>query len=247
VTEEGSENHLSDVIRINRKSILTVETLEVEASLGLTLPQTKVVGVFGSITWDHDIVGQGQNLLPSAPDATSCGGPLGLAVEPDFVLDIVTWDLEWVEMLQPGIGGLELATVGGNQLLEDTVLVPEGVSPDRQLLRGRRVQVTCSQTAETTVSKSRITLFINEIFEVETELFDTVLVLIFQAEVEEGVVEGTTHQVLDTKVIRAFRLLASVGELSLVPVQLYGVSGRSSRCKSTGRTNMLSLADNAVA
>ena len=71
---------------------------------------------------NHDIVCWGQNLLSSTPDGTFVGGPLSLSVEPDFVLDIVTWDFEWVEMLQPGIGSLELAAIGSNQLLEDTVL-----------------------------------------------------------------------------------------------------------------------------
>ena len=58
------------------------------------------------------------------------GGPPSLSVEPDFVLDIVTWDFKWVGVLQLRIGYLEPTTVGGDQLLEDTVLVPEKVPPD---------------------------------------------------------------------------------------------------------------------
>ena len=63
---------------------------------------------------DHDTVGQSQNFLSSTPDGTTFGSPLRLSVEPDFVLDIVTGDLEWVEVLQPGIGCLELTPVGGD-------------------------------------------------------------------------------------------------------------------------------------
>ena len=199
------------------------------------------------ITGNHNIVSKGQNLLPSTPDGTSIGGPLRLSIEPNFVLDIVAWDLEWVEMFQPGIGSLELTTVGGNQLLEDTVLVPEGVSPDRQLLRGRRIQVTRSQTTETTVSESSVTLLIDEVLEVETEFVDTLTVVVLQAEVEESIVEGTAHQVLDAEVVRAFWLLASVSKLSLVPVQLRGVRSSSPRCKSSQRTSIVSLVANAAA
>lgn len=103
-----------------------------------------------------------------------------------------------------------MAAIGSNQLLEDTVLVSERVSPERQLLRGRGVQVTRSQTTEATVSEGRVTFFIDEVLEIETELIDTLVVLILQAEVEESIVEGTAHQVFDAEVVRAFWLLASV-------------------------------------
>ena len=123
-------------------------------------------------------------------------------------------------MLQPGIGSLELATIRSNQLLEDTVLVPEGVSPDRQLLGGGGIQVTRGQTAETTVSECCVAFLINEVLGVKPELIDTFAILVSQAEVEEDVVEGTTHEVLNVEIVRVFWLFASVGKLSIVPVQL---------------------------
>ena len=68
--------------------------------------------------------------------------------------------------------------------------------------------------------RGRTTFFIDEVLEIETEFLDTLVVLILQAEVEEGIVEGMAHQVFDVEVVRGFWLLASVGKLSLVPVQL---------------------------
>ena len=119
-----------------------------------------------------------------------------------------------------------MAAIGSNQLLEDTVLVSERVSPERQLLCGRGVQVTRSQTTEATVSEGRVTFFIDKVLEIETKLIDALVILFLQAEIEEGIVEGTAHQVFNAKVVRAFWLLASIGKLSLVPVQLWEVSSR---------------------
>ena len=44
------ETKISSVTSLERVKRLTVETLEIEPTLGLTLPQTKVVCVLGSVT-----------------------------------------------------------------------------------------------------------------------------------------------------------------------------------------------------
>ena len=87
------------------------------------------------------------------------------------------------------------------------------------------------------ISEGRVAFLFDEVFEVETELVDTFVVLVFQPEVEEGVIEGATHQVLDAEVIRAFWLFASVDELGFV--QLQRVSGHSRRCEPTHQHTVL--------
>ena len=131
--------------------------------------------------------------MASTPGGTVSGGSLRLSVEPDFVLDIVTWDLEWIEVHQTGVGCLKLTTFGGDQLLKVAVLVPKRVSPNGELLRGRRIQEARGKAAETTVSERAVAFLCEEVLEVETEFVDTFLVLIFQPEVEEGIIEGATQ------------------------------------------------------
>jgi len=44
---------------------LTIEALEIEATLGLTLPQTKVVCVFGSVAWSEQTIRHGNEAPPN--------------------------------------------------------------------------------------------------------------------------------------------------------------------------------------
>jgi len=60
----------------------------------------------------------------------------------------------------------KLRPVGTDELLEDTVMVPQSITPDGEFLRRRRVQVAGGETTKTSVAKTSIALLINEVFKV---------------------------------------------------------------------------------
>lgn len=80
------------------------------------------------------------------------------------------------------------------QLLEDPILVSQPVSPERELLGGRRIEVTRRKTTKTSVAQCGITLFVEKVFEVEPELVDAFIVLLFETQVQKGIVEGSSHE-----------------------------------------------------
>lgn len=45
-----------------------------------------------------------------------------------------TTHLPWVLIVQPWIGSFQLVTLGRNELLEDTILVPQSITPDGEFL-----------------------------------------------------------------------------------------------------------------
>ena len=101
-----------------------------------------------------------------------------------------------------------------------TVLVPQAIAPHRELLRRRGVEVARGEAAEPAVPKAGVALLVDEVFEVEAELADALVVLGLEAEVEERVVERAAHEELEREVVRALGRLARVVELRLVPVHL---------------------------
>ena len=60
----------------------------------------------------------------------------------------------------------KLRSISSDQLLEDTVVVTQAVSPERKLLRCGRVDVARCETAETTVAETSITFVLDQIFEI---------------------------------------------------------------------------------
>jgi hypothetical protein len=82
---------------------------------------------------------------------------------------------------------LELVSFSRDELLEDTVLVAQAVSPQRKLLeefcqlslslrslrtygRRARVEVACSQTSKATVTETSVTFLLENVFHAEAEL-----------------------------------------------------------------------------
>ena len=63
----------------------TVEAVQIEATLGLALPETQVVRVLGVIARNHGIVRDCQDLLTTTPEGLHTIQALGVAVEADLV------------------------------------------------------------------------------------------------------------------------------------------------------------------
>lgn len=65
---------------------------------------------------------------PLRPDDATFLALLNTAVEADRVDDITTLDLPWVSILEPVVRDLDLTTIL-DDLLEDTVVVPDAIAP----------------------------------------------------------------------------------------------------------------------
>lgn len=179
--------------------VAAIELLEVELSAGsLAGPQSQVVGRRSGIAGNGDIVSDSLDDLAAIPGSDGLAvviSPLGdMAVELNIDSDIVTRELPGVEV-EPVVWHLDLVSVD-DLLLEDTVAVPEAVTPGRVVEGSQTVEEAGSETAETTVSESSIVLLFDDILDSEAELGETSLGHVLLSDVEHGVVEGTAHEEL---------------------------------------------------
>ena len=79
-----------------------------------------------------------------------------------------------------------------DQLLENPVIVTQSVTPDGQVERGSRVEVTSGQTAQASVTQTGIPLLIQEVFKVETQFAHGLGDHVFHVQVEDGVVQSSS-------------------------------------------------------
>ena len=143
-----------------------------------------------------------------------------MAIEADVVRDVEAGELPRVVVLEPGVRRLELRALGRDELLEDAVLVPEAVAPHGELLARARVEVARREPPEAAIAEPGVALLLEQVLECEPELVDYLVVRVLESQVQERVVQSTPHQELERKVVRALGFLASVVQLSVVPVQL---------------------------
>ena len=84
----------------------TVERVQIESSLGTTLPQPEVIRVLGSISRNHNVIGDCEDLLTTLPDSPTVTETVGVAVEADFVGDIETRKLRTIDQIMCPTGVL---------------------------------------------------------------------------------------------------------------------------------------------
>ena len=87
-------------------------------------------------------------------------------------------------------------------------------------MRRGGVEVACGEAPEAAVPECGVAFAVDEVFECVAECGDGGGELGFEAEVEEGVVEGAAHEEFEGEVVGAFGGFAGVGELGFVPVCL---------------------------
>lgn len=77
---------------------ITIERIQIKASLRLTLPKPQVIRRRCSVPWNHHIIGDCEDLLTPLPDRPS--GPiaksLSVSVEANIVCNVKTWKLPWI-------------------------------------------------------------------------------------------------------------------------------------------------------
>ena len=110
------------------------------------------------ISGNRKVVGNSDDFLSASPDSFLVSNALGMAVEADINRYIRTMKFPRVSIIEPRVRRFKLRTIGGDQLLEDTVLVAEAVTPHGQLRACARIEVTGCETAKTAISQARVAL-----------------------------------------------------------------------------------------
>jgi len=206
-----------------------VEGEEVELVEGQRFPEAQADGVEGGVAGDGRVVGardDGLAVLPvAALDALGVGRPADLAVKLDLVLHVHALDLPRVAVAEPVVRHLHLVAVL-DQLLEDAVVVANPVPPGRIVQRRQGVQKACGESAEASVSERCVYLFFIDAFQVVAEVFEGLLVLVFEVEVDERVLQAPSNQKLQREVIDLFGARPVEGPVGVVEALNQPVSHR---------------------
>ena len=115
-------------------------------------------------------------------------GLIGVALQPDLTAG------------QPVVSALLLPAVH-DLLLEDAVLVQDGVAGAADAGGGHAVQIAGSQTAQTAVAQACIGLFLKDALDVDVGISQHLLGNIFQTQVEQAHLQAAAHQELHAEVV----------------------------------------------
>jgi hypothetical protein len=132
--------------------------------------------------------------MPEGP-ASSIFKPFRVTIEPDIIDNVNPRKFPGILVGEPGIRSLErmlecariiksethlqLLAFGRDKLLENTVFVSETVTPDWQLLRCTRIEITRSKATKTTISQRCVAFLFQGVLEVESEQLHAFLELVF--------------------------------------------------------------------
>lgn len=138
---------------------------------------------------------------------------LHIAVELNVDCDFVSWELPGV-VIKPVVWNFDLVSID-DLLLEDTIAVPQTISPGRIIQRRHAVQETGCETSQASVTQSRIVFLADNVFDLEAEIIQPlwyVSVLshhdgktltssgLFQPNVQHSIVQRTTHEEFERKI-----------------------------------------------
>mmetsp|Transcript_18912 Transcript_18912/g.48505 ORF Transcript_18912/g.48505 Transcript_18912/m.48505 type:complete len:250 (+) Transcript_18912:2436-3185(+) len=129
-----------------------------------------------------------------------------MAIKAHRISHILARHLKAVLLRQPVVRHLHLTAVD-DLLLEETIVVADAVAPQRQVLRRARVQEARSETAQTAVAKGRVLLVVVELFHLEAQLLQGLLVVVLDVKVRERVLHIAADEVLRRQVVAALRIL----------------------------------------
>ena len=184
------------------------------------LPKSKVVGVIGVVAWNWGIVGLGKHDLASLPIASlltvSICGLFTVSKEAHRVNDVRSLNLPRVSLFEPKVWDLYLLSVT-DELLENTVVIPDSIAPCRQFEGSHRVKETGSKSTETSVAEASISLLLVYVFEFVSKIIESFFVLFLHVDIDEHILESTTHQKLKRKIVDVLAILSGVICVCIIP------------------------------
>ncbi len=133
------------------------------------------------------------------------------AVELDAEPRARSCDLPRISILEPAVGDLDLRAVH-DPLVEDPVVVTQAVAVRGVAERGERVEKARSEPSKPAVAEAGVPLRLAQVLERVAELFERLLALGGEVEVDQAVAERASDQILEREVVDA------LGVLFVVPV-----------------------------
>ena len=170
---------------------------------GLCLPQTQLCNALSVVALHIHIGGDSHDaVVVGVLDVVEAVVPVlvDLAVKADLHSLIRVALQPHLTAGQPVVGALLLPAVH-DLLLEDAVLVQDGVAGAADAGGGHAVQIAGSQTAQAAVAQTCIRLFLIDAVNADVRSGQCLLGCIVQTEVEQAHFQAAAHQKLHTQVI----------------------------------------------
>lgn len=140
----------------------SIESKEVELIEGQWFPQSQSDSVESCIARNGSIISSGDDSFTILPIRSLNSFVIYsfsyLAIEMNFIFNVNTLDLPRISVTQPIIWNLNLKTVFDN-LLKDSIVISDTISPSRIVKRCERIQEAGCQSSQTSISQGCIDLF----------------------------------------------------------------------------------------
>ena len=192
-----------------RVVVAGVEAAHIKAG-GLCLPQTQLGNAVGTVTGYVHIVGHGDDgivvLVLDVMEA-ALPGLNGLAVKADLLRLVgVALDPD-LAAGQPVVSGLLLPAID-DLLLEDAVLVQDGVAGAGDAVGSHAVQIAGGQAAQTAVAQACVRLLVVDGVDLDVGVSQHALGNLVQTKVEQAGAQAAAHQELHAEVVDLLFALA---------------------------------------
>mmetsp|Transcript_14070 Transcript_14070/g.37782 ORF Transcript_14070/g.37782 Transcript_14070/m.37782 type:complete len:205 (-) Transcript_14070:153-767(-) len=120
-------------------------------------------------------------------------------------------------MGEPVVWHLDLVAVLIDLLEKHAVLVANAIAPARVVASGERVHKAGCEAAETSVAKTRVALYLTDVFELVSQSEKRLFKVAFDAHIHERILEVATHEKLKREVVHALDVTLGEVLLSVVP------------------------------
>ena len=170
---------------------------------GLCLPQTQLCNALSVVALHIHIGGDSHDaVVVDVLDIVEAMVPVlvDLAVEADFHSLIGVALEPDLTAGQPVVGALLLPAVH-DLLLEDAVLVQDGVAGAADIGGGHAVQIAGCQTAQTAVAQTCIGLFLKNAVQIDVSVSQCLLGNLVQTQIEQAHLQAAAHQKLHAEVV----------------------------------------------
>ena len=179
-----------------------VEALHVEIG-GLGLPQAQLGHALPVVALDIHVAGHGDDAgVVLVDDVVEAALPalFDLAVKLDFNALVGMALQPHLAAGQPVVGFFLLPAVH-DLLLENAVLVEDGVAGAGNAGGGHAVQIAGGQTAQTAVAQARVRLFVVDVLQLDVRVRQNGLGHVGQTQTEQAVLQAAAHQELHAQVV----------------------------------------------
>ena len=198
-------NGLGHCVLFDRLEVLARgEQLHVERDRALCLPQTQTRDIVRVVAGDRHIIrhGEDRGIVVIIHDQLAVLVEMGVdgAADLDLAGLVHRRNLPYIAGGEPGVRQLDLLAVL-DLLLEDAVLVADGIAGAAHARGGHAVHVARRQTAQTAVAEARVSLLLEDVRHLKTHVFERCGQRVEHAEVVGIVAQAAAYEELHAQVM----------------------------------------------